>query len=71
MNSHFSFVFFYKEMLESYIIANVEMLSGKTNTLQNKLDSRSIVGSFPLLPLLSTFNIKQVASFLRLFFFKK
>lgn len=34
MNSHFLFVFFYKEVLESYIIANVEMLSGKTNTLQ-------------------------------------
>lgn len=30
MSYHFSFAFFYEEMLESYIIANVGMLNGKT-----------------------------------------
>lgn len=34
MNCYFLFAFFNKEMLESYIIANVGMLSGKTYNLR-------------------------------------
>lgn len=53
---------FYKEMLESYTIAHVEMWNGKHNNLLKY--STFICGFFSLFSFHSTFDNKLVASFL-------
>ena len=65
MSCHFLFSFFYKEMLESYTIANVEMWNEKTYILLKYF--KFICGFFALFSFHSTFDNKQVASFFELF----